>query len=161
MSEEIHHLRLTQQQIDQRLSTMQSDILEQMRAELKDWQADKDEQVVTTTEEFDTSQPVDTLTGTPPLKSRSTEQRRTISHEQEQTAAATATQQTTASTVDVQEQTQTAINESTDTRTDVEVKERFGMTWLQRTLCYIGIAALVAVLLWVAWRLIKRYLTII
>lgn len=135
--------------------------MEQMRAELKDWQADKDEQVITTMEEFDTSQPVDTLMGTPPLKSRSTEQRRTISHEQEQTAAATATQQTTTSAVDAHEQVQTTIDEDTDTQTDVEVDERFGMTWLQRTLCYIGIATIAIALLWVAWRLIKRYLTII
>lgn len=113
------------------------------------------------TEEFDTSQPTDTLTGTPPLKSRRTETRRRISHEQEQIAATSDLQGSTVQTLEAQSAEQTEASERTDCSTETETEQRFGMTWAQKTLCNIGIAVIVGGVLWLVVRLLKRYLTII
>ena len=56
---------------------------------------------------------------------------------------------------------QTETDTAIEGDTHIEVEQRYGMNWLQKTLCYIGIAAIVLLLLWIAWRLLKRYLTII
>ena len=140
---------------------MQTDSIAQRSAVAIDRRLDADEEVVATTEEFDTSQPTDTLTGTPPLKSRRTETRRRISHEQEQIAATSDLQGSTVQTLEAQSAEQTEESERTDRSTETENEQRFGMTWAQRTLCNIGIAVLVVVVLWLVVRLLKRYLTII
>jgi len=140
---------------------MQTDSIAQYLTVAIDRRLDADEEVVATTEEFDTSQPTDTLTGTPPLKSRSTETRRRISHGQEQTAATSTLQGSAVQTLEAQSAEQTEENERTDCRTESETDERFGMTWVQRTLCNIGIAVLAGAVLWLVVRLLKRYLTII
>lgn len=161
MSEQIDHLRQTEQSIDRRLSAIQTDSITQRSAVAIDRRLDADEEVVATTEEFDTSQPTDTLTGTPPLKSRRTETRRRISHEQEQTAATSDLQGSTVQTIDAQSAERTEQTSRTDSRTQTETEERFGMTWAQKTLCNIGIAVLAGAVLWLVVRLLKRYLTII
>ena len=140
---------------------MQTDSIVQHTTVTIDRQLDADEEIVATTEEFDTSQPTDTLTGTPPLKSRRTETRRRISHEQEQTAATNDLQGSTVQTIEAQSAEQAEESERTDCRTETETEERFGMTWAQRTLCNIGIAVLAGAVLWLVVRLLKRYLTII
>lgn len=140
---------------------MQTDSIVQHTTVAIDRQLDADEEIVATTEEFDTSQPTDTLTGTPPLKSRRTETRRRISHEQEQTAAMSDLQSSTVQTIEAQSAEQAEESERTDRRTETETEERFGMTWGQKTLCNIGIAVLAGAVLWLVVRLLKRYLTII
>ncbi len=140
---------------------MQTDSVAQHSAVAIDRRLDADEEVVATTEEFDTSQPIDTLTGTPPLKSRRTETRRRISHEQEQTAATSDLQGSTVQTLEAQSAERTEESSRTDSHTETEIEERFGMTWAQRTLCNIGIAVLVGAVLWLVVRLLKRYLIII
>lgn len=126
-----------------------------------DRRLDADVEVVATTEEFDTTQPTDTLTGTPPLKSRRTETRRRISHVQEQIAATSDLQGSTVQTLEAQSAEQTEEGERIDRSTETETEQRFGMTWTQRTLCNIGIAVLAGGVLWLVVRLLKRYLTII
>ena len=59
------------------------------------------------------------------------------------------------------EEEQTETDTAIEGDTHIEVEQRYGMTWFQKTLCYIGVAAIVLLLLWIAWRLLKRYLTII
>ena len=140
---------------------MQTDSVAQHSAVAIDRRLDADEEVVATTEEFDTSQPIDTLTGTPPLKSRRTETRRRISHEQEQTAATSDLQGSTVQPLEAQSAERTEESSRTDSHTETEIEERFGMTWAQRTLCNIGIAVLVGAVLWLVVRLLKRYLIII
>lgn len=122
---------------------------------------DKDEEVETVTEVFDTSQPADSLTGEPPLKSRTTEHRRIASKVKEQASETNDVQSRSEQNIEQQQEVQAVTDTAVETDTHIEEVQRYGMTWLQRTLCYIGIAALVALLLWVAWRLLKRYLTII
>lgn len=161
LSEQIAHLRETQQSIDRRLSAIQADSIAQRSAVAINRRLDADVEVVATTEEFDTSQPTDTLTGTPPLKSRRTETRRRISHEQEQIAATSDLQGSTVQTLEAQSAEQTEEGERTDRSTETETEQRFGMTWAQRTLCNIGIAVLAGGVLWLVVRLLKRYLTII
>lgn len=126
-----------------------------------DRRLDADVEIIAMTEEFDTSQPTDTLTGTPPLKSRRTETRRRISHEQEQIAATSDLQGSTVQTLEAQSAEQTKEGERIDRSTETETEQRFGMTWAQRTLCNIGIAVLAGGVLWLVVRLLKRYLTII
>lgn len=140
---------------------MQTDSIAQRIAVATDRRLDADEEIVAMTEEFDTSQRTDTLTGTPPLKSRRTETRRRISHEQERTAATSDLQGSTVRILEAQSAERTQENSSTDSRTESETEERFGLTWAQRTLCNIGIAVLAAAVLWLVRRLVKRYLTII
>ena len=158
LSEQIAHLRETQRSIDRRLSAMQTDSIAQRSAVAIDRRLDADEEVVATTEEFDTSQPTDTLTGTPPLKSRRTETRRRISHEQEQIAATSDLQGSTVQTLEAQSAEQTEESERTDRSTETETKQRFGMTWAQRTLCNIGIVVLAGAILWLVARILKRHL---
>lgn len=140
---------------------MQTDSITQRITVTTNRQLDADEEIIATTEEFDTSQPTDTLTGTPPLKSRRTETRRRISHEQEQTAATSDLQGSTVQTLEAQSAEQAEESERIDRNTEIEAEQRFGMTWVQRTLCNIGIAVLVGAVLWLVVRLLKRYLTII
>lgn len=161
MSEQIDHLRQTEQSIDRRLSAIQTDSIAQRSVVAIDRSLDADEEVVATTEEFDTSQPTDTLTGTPPLKSRRTETRRRISYEQELTAAISDLQGSTVQTIDAQSAERTEQTSRTDSRTQTETEEQFGMTWVQKTLCNIGIVVLAGLVLWLIGRLIKRYLRII
>ncbi len=161
LSEQIDHLRQTEQSIDRRLSAIQTDSIAQRSVVAIDRSLDADEEVVATTEEFDTSQPTDTLTGTPPLKSRRTETRRRISYEQELTAAISDLQGSTVQTIDAQSAERTEQTSRTDSRTQTETEEQFGMTWVQKTLCNIGIVVLAGLVLWLIGRLIKRYLRII
>ena len=135
---------------------MQTDSIAQRSAVAIDRRLDAE--VVATTEEFDTSQPTDTLTGTPPLKSRRTETRRRISHEQEQIAATSDLQGSTVQTLEAQSAEQTEESERTDRSTETETKQRFGMTWAQRTLCNIGIVVLAGAILWLVARILKRHL---
>lgn len=140
---------------------MRADTTAQHLARLLNSQLDQDEEVETVTEVFDTSQPTDSLTGAPPLKSRTTEHRRTKSQEQTQATEQLDTHSGSVETTEQQHEEQTVTDTAIEGDTQIEVEQRYGMTWLQRTLCYIGIVALVALLLWIAWRLLKRYLTII
>lgn len=143
------------------LTVMQTDTTAQHLTRLLDKTLDKNEEVVTTTEEFDTSQPVDSLTGSPPLKMRTVEHRRTVSLQQERASENSDVRSGSTLTAERQHETHTATDTAIESDTHSEVVQRFGMSWLQKTLCYIGVATLAALLLLVAWRLLKRYLTTI
>ena len=158
LAEQIEHLRETQRSIDRQLLAIQTDSFAQrIRAE-SDRRFDADEEIVTTTEEFDTSQPTDTLTGTPPLKSRRTETSRRLSHEREQTTATSDLQGSNVLTLEVQSAEQEQESERIDHSTETEIEKRFGMTWAQRTLCNIGIVVLAGAILWLVARILKRHL---
>ena len=161
MSEKIDLLQQTQTQMTENLTKIQADTTAQQLMRLLDSKVERNEEVETTIEVFDTTQPVDTLTGTPPLKSRTTEHRHTKSHEQAQASEQLDTQSGSIQTTEQQREEQTVTDTAIEGDTHIEVEQRYGMNWLQKTLCYIGIAAIVLLLLWIAWRLLKRYLTII
>ena len=115
----------------------------------------------TTTEVFDTTLPVDSITGTPPLKSRTTEHRRTKTQEQATASEQLDTQSGSTQITEQHQEEQTETDTAIEGDTHIEVEQCYGMTWFQKTLCYIGVAAIVLLLLWIVWRLLKRYLTII
>lgn len=161
LSERIDLLQQTQAQMTESLTKIQADTTTQHLVRLLDSQMDKDEEVETTTEVFDTTLPVDSLTGTPPLKSRTTEHRRTKTQEQATASEQLDTQSGSMQTTEQRHEEQTVTDTAIEGDTHIEVEQRYGMNWLQKTLCYIGIAAIVLLLLWIAWRLLKRYLTII
>lgn len=140
---------------------MRADTMAQQLTKQLDRTLNQDEEVETITEVFDTSLPADSLTGKPPLKSRTIEHRRSNSREREQQAESSEVQAGSEQVVRQQQEVQTTTDTAIEGDVRSEVEERYGMTWLQRTLCYIGIATLAVLLLWVAWRLLKRYLTII
>ncbi len=108
-----------------------------------------DEEVITTEREYDTTQPIDPATGTPPLKREVTQTRRKMdAGRQEQTVQQTANRQQ-----DVTEQV------STQSRDDVviEATEKRGMNSLQKTLYIIGALAVLAGFVWLVLKL-KRIL---
>lgn len=101
-------------------------------------QTDTDEEVVTTTEEFDTSRPADPQTGTPPLK------RRTTTHRQQRTATAAAAErsesaaQTAAANLAETVRTQHAASEQTERKAGTHAL----VWWLLGALAAMGAAAL-------------------
>lgn len=161
LSERIDLLQQTQTQMTESLTKIQADTTAQHLVRLLDSQAEKDEEVETTTEVFDTTLPVDSITGTPPLKSRTTEHRRTKTQEQATASEQLDTQSGSTQITEQHQEEQTETDTAIEGDTHIEVEQRYGMTWFQKTLCYIGVAAIVLLLLWIVWRLLKRYLTTI
>ena len=116
----------------------------------------------TVIEEFDTSLPVDTATGTPPLKSRRTERR---DRQAQSVATETARSRTEEQTERQWERhlaeqdsltAQSNINRETETETDTQ--QKIGLNWWQTTLCTIGGTCLLALILWLTIKILKRYL---
>lgn len=102
----------------------------------------EDEQVTTEVIEYDTTQPTDSTTGTPPIKSRTTQTRNRTAYSNGTTQAQRqeAIESQSRQEVAVQ-QTQVA---DTQVTADVQVSDttKRGLSWWQKTLCIVGIAAL-------------------
>lgn len=123
-----------------------------------------DEEVITTVKEYDTSQPTDATTGTPPLKKETTQTRRKAdTGKQKQTAEQTTdhTRETAsqahkeqATSTDLQAQKQQRSDADTLTTTD----EKRGLNTFQQILCAIGLLVIVGVLVWLGWKLKRRIL---
>lgn len=108
-------------------------------------QTDTNEQVTTTTEEYDTSRPVDPQTGTPPLKRRTTIRKET-------TTITAATQEQTASTAE-NRQAETTANTQTQREAAEQVDRKVGthaLIW-----CILGALAVGAVV--VFWKRFKPF----
>ncbi len=108
---------------------------------------DQDQEVETQTTEFDTTLPVDSVTGLAPVKRVTTQRRRQVARtaqtvQSDATVAATAT-----------EERQTIVQ--ADTTTDVETTSRRGLNTLQGVLCLVGLGAIVVGLIWLV-RAIRR-----
>ena len=158
MEEKIDLLQQSQLAIEQQLRTMQSDSVRQILSEDAVMSLREDEEVITVTEEFDTSQPVDTTTGTPPIKKRSTEQRRRATQQQDSTKIVSDIRSISTVELECQEKGDLTTDTVADIETEIKTDERFGMSWIQKTFFYLGIAALICFLLWIAWKILKRYL---
>ena len=161
LSERINLLQQTQSQMTDNLMQMRADTTVQYLTSLINSQTDRNEDTETVIEVFDTALPIDSLTGTSPLKYRTTEHRRTKLQEQTLATEQLGTQSGSVETTERQHEEQTVTDAAIVGETQIEIDRRYGMTWLQRTLCYIGIGSIVLTLLLVAWRLLKRHLTII
>lgn len=110
-------------------------------------------ETVTEVIDYDTSLPVDLQTATPPIRRRTVQTQRHVSELQQQ-ATTQAQRQTTIEQLDT---TRASIQE----HTTVQEQSRRGMSWWQSTLCTIGILSLIALVLWIIFKLIKRRLSVI
>lgn len=108
----------------------------------------KNEEVTTCVTEFDTSLPVNPTTGTPPVLRKTTQTKRAITTARQDVVA----EERGAATFGVD--ASTATKEQTATMT--EEKSRKGLNWWQTTLCTIGAAAMLVLVLWVAARRFKH-----
>lgn len=118
----------------------------------------QDEEIITTVEVFDTTQPVDERTGTPPLKSRTTQSRRTLTQQsrEQQFSAEANSRQESADTVATTRTTNVQQQAATDTTTSVDSKHRRGLNGPQRFLCTLGLCLLLVGGGWLAWRIFKH-----
>lgn len=102
----------------------------------------EDEQVTTEIIEYDTTQPTDSATGTPPVKSRTKQTRSRTAHASSTTQA----QQETAGEMQSRQETATEQTRTTDTQVTADVQvvdeQKRGLSWWQKTLCIVGMAAL-------------------
>ena len=158
MEEKIDLLQQSQLAIEQQLHAMQTDSIRQNLSEDAVRSLREDEEVITVTEEFDTSQPVDTTTGAPPIKRRSTEQRRRATQQKDSSKVVSDTRSISTVGIQCQEKENLMTDIVADIETEIKTDERFGMSWIQKTFFYFGIAALICFLLWIAWKILKRYL---
>ena len=125
--------------------TSAADITEQTRTETY---MTLSEEIITETVVFDTSQPVDSATGTPPLKSRTVERRRIRTEAGQEVAD------------DRRESVTQTAESRKEERSESRTVERShkGMNPLQRWLCIIGSVAVLAGVVWIVRRFIAlRY----
>ena len=116
----------------------------------------------TVIEEYDTSQPVDSNTGTPPLRIRRTEKRnrqaQAVSTETEATHTAQQTDRQWERHLAEQDSLTAQSNVNRETKTETDTQQKTGLNWWQTTLCTIGGTCLLALILWLAIKILKRYL---
>lgn len=120
------------------------------RTELEQTSAEQErnEEIITVMTEYDTSLPVDPTTGTPPVKVRTTQVRRTTTKALQETkteSAETETQVSSRETVG-----------HSESEAVVETTSRHGMNGVQRILCSIGLLAIVGIAGWLLWRWFRR-----
>lgn len=108
----------------------------------------RDEEIITVVVEYDTSQPVDSSTGTPPVQRTIRQTRRTTATARQD--AHTDTEATTKATAD------TATGEKEQTTIQAEELTRRGLNGWQQILCYAGAAAILGLVVWLAGRRLKR-----
>ncbi|MEG1673220.1 MAG: hypothetical protein RR298_06850 [Alistipes sp.] len=122
-----------------------------------------DEEVVTTIKEYDTSQPTDATTGTPPLKKETTQRRRKAdTGKQKQTAEQTTDhQQQTAGQTTKEQATNTALQAQQQQHSDADIQvktdEKRGLNTFQQILCGLGLLVIVGALIWLGWKLKRRF----
>lgn len=118
----------------------------------------RDEEIITTVEVFDTTQPVDERTGTPPLKTRTTQSRRTAMQQtrEQQFSAEASSRQQSADTLATTRTTNVQQQATTDTTMSVDSKHRRGLNGPQRVLCTLGACLLLVGGGWLAWRIFKH-----
>lgn len=103
------------------------------------------EEVETVTREYDTSRPVDTLTGTPPLRRETTQRRRLTDSTHEADRVRQTEHRIQADTIlgggHARQQLRTKGNTSRQeaAETDLTTAQRRGLTWWQHALCIAGL----------------------
>lgn len=103
------------------------------------------EEVETVTREYDTSRPVDTLTGTPPLRRETTQRRRLTDSTHEADRVRQTEHRIQADTIlgggHARQQLRTEGNTSRQeaAETDLTTAQRRGLTWWQHALCIAGL----------------------
>lgn len=122
-----------------------------------------DEEIVTTMREFDTSKPIDAITGTPPIKREFTRAKRKVdtgrqvetsglvTNDKRQANGQTNKQQTNKTNLQQQNQQQD------DTSARVNTGEKRGLNTMQQLLCTLGGLFIFGALVWLGWKF-KRHL---
>ena len=134
-------------------------MIEERLRELRQTTSRSDETVERVVEIFDTSQPTDTATGTPPLLSRTKERRSTQNQtdSREQTEA-TATGHIVAdidSHKTEEAEASRESNEQRQTATDEKSREEKGRSWWVVVLATLGATAITGFLVWLVFTVIK------
>ena len=109
---------------------------------------ERDEEVITVTTEYDTSLPADPATGTPPVKVRTTQVRRTATKARQE-------EKTESVETETQVSSQETVGHS-ESEAIVETTSRHGMNGVQRVLCTIGLLAIIGIAGWLLWRWFRR-----
>lgn len=97
---------------------------------------------------YDTDKPIDPATGTPPIKRKEKQTRRSVSDKQK---TETSGDRSTASITAEDYKTGASALERQE-----ETISRRGLTWWQKALCWAGGAGLLFLLAWVYFRVFKR-----
>lgn len=109
-----------------------------------------DEEMVTTVVEYDTTQPTDPVTGTPPIARTVTQVRRTAdkqSRDEHQQASGETAREITAET-----------RQAENTVQVTQESEKRGLSTAIKVLCGIGIIAVLGACYWVRRKLINKFL---
>lgn len=157
--------RVQEQQIhrlQEQVSLLQSQMIHQQQEMSRRMAIDAREVAQVITEEFDTTQPVDSNTGTPPLRIRRTEKRnrqaQAVSTETEAIHTAQQTDRQWERHLAEQDSLTAQSNINRETETETDTQQKTGLNWWQTTLCTIGGTCLLALILWLAIKILKRYL---
>lgn len=124
---------------------LESSVKERMATQTEQF---RDEEVTTVVVEYDTSRPVDSSSGTPPVQRTIRQTRRTTTTARQD--AHTDTEATAKATVDA------AAAEKEQTTVQAEELTRRGLNGWQQILCYAGAAAILGLVVWLAGRRLKR-----
>lgn len=126
---------------------LESSVKERMATQTEQF---RDEEVTTVVVEYDTSRPVDSSSGTPPVQRTIRQTRRTTTTARQD--AQTDTKATAKATADE------ASAEKEQTTVQAEEHTRRGLNGWQQILCYAGAAAILGLVVWLAGRRLKRRL---
>ena len=146
--------------LEQNLLSMRTEIQElEFRRNRQSDRTDT-EVVETVAETFDTDKPTDPETGTPPLKSRTTERRGNHStstvNERTELETSSRTEARDSSRAEVASGLSEALESKTESKEDFrEVAAKKSLTWGQKTLMYCGIGALLLAVAWIVFKLYK------
>lgn len=134
--------------LEEQTAALVSRLFEERMNALRETTATTDEATERVTEIFDTTQPTDSVTGTPPLLSRTTERRNATSSEQtrEQTEATAkeATEADIGQAATLAAEAQTTSNEESRAESEGEIRQEKGGTnplvWVSLTLLIVALA---------------------
>lgn len=145
--------------LEEQTAALVNRLFEERMNALRETTATTDEATERVTEIFDTTQPIDSVTGTPPLLSRTTERRNATSSEQtrEQTEATAkeATEADIGQATTLAAEEQTASNEESRAESEGEIRQEKGGT---NPLVWVSLTLLIVVLAIIAIT-IKQHLT--
>lgn len=148
--------------IEQSVSAVREEVSSIRIQESRETRTDSAAVVEVVTEVFDTTQPADSVTGTPPLKERTTERRNVGTRRNETATVKTQTDAMArqAEEVRTDDGTETTVQADSQMQAEshTESKQKRGLNWWQKTLCGIGGATLALLLLWVIFQVVKHYL---
>ena len=134
-------------------------MIEERLRELRQTKSRSDETVERVVEIFDTTQPTDTATGTPPLLSRTKErlrtQNQTDSREQTEAIATGHAKADIDSHKTEEAQSSRESNEQRQAAIDEKSREEKGRSWWVVALATLGAAAITGFLVWLVFTVIK------